>query len=321
MTRSKTGTEPVVHIAELTKSFRGHLGIGRQTAVEGLSLTVNPGEIFGLLGHNGAGKTTTLKMIVGLLRPDRGTVRIFGRPPTDAMARARIGFLPENPYFYDYLTAGEFLDFYARLHGVEPKARRRKVEGTLERVGLAGCGRTALRKLSKGMIQRLGLAQAILHEPSLAILDEPMSGLDPVGRRDVRDLILSLRESGRSVFFSSHILQDVEMICDRVAILVGGKLRAVGRLNTLVSRRILWFEVSIAGPIPASVPGERMSSSGEESLLRVNDVDDLGRVLTQVAECGAQVTSVWPRRETLEDLFLREVAREEPQPVARGARP
>jgi len=152
MTRSKTGTEPVVHIAELTKSFRGHLGIGRQTAVEGLSLTVNPGEIFGLLGHNGAGKTTTLKMIVGLLRPDRGTVRIFGRPPTDAMARARIGFLPENPYFYDYLTAGEFLDFYARLHGVEPKARRRKVEGTLERVGLAGCGRTALRKLSKGMI-------------------------------------------------------------------------------------------------------------------------------------------------------------------------
>ncbi len=319
MTSTGTVVEPVVHIAGLTKSFRGHLGIGRHTAVEDLGLTVGPGEIFGLLGPNGAGKTTTLKMIVGLLRPDRGTVRLFGKPPTDVAARARIGFLPENPYFYDYLTAEEFLDFYARLHGVGAGARRKKVEATLERVGLGGSARTALRKFSKGMIQRLGLAQATLHEPSLAILDEPMSGLDPVGRREVRDLILSLRESGRSVFFSSHILQDVEMICDRVAILAGGRLRAVGRLDTLVSRRILWFEVSVAGPIPASIPGERMSSSGGESLLRVADVEALRRVLTEVPLSGAQVTAVWPRRETLEDLFLREVAPEKPQPVGRGA--
>jgi len=321
MTTTGTTAEPVVQVAELSKTFRGHLGIGRHTAVDRLSLSVSPGEIFGLLGHNGAGKTTTLKMIVGLLRPDRGSVRILGRPPSDPRARARIGFLPENPYFYDYLSAEEFLDLYARLHGLAGRARRSRIEATLARVGLAGCGRTALRKFSKGMVQRLGLAQAILHEPALLILDEPMSGLDPVGRREVRDLILSLREAGHSVFFSSHILQDVEMICDRVAILVRGQLRALGRLDTLVSRRILWFEVSVAGPLPASLPGERMSSSGGETLLKVADVDDLTRVLSQAAHSGAQVTSVWPRRETLEDLFLREMAREEPRGVGQEIKP
>ncbi len=316
MTERRSEAEPVVCLAGLTKSFRGHLGIGRHTAVERLDLRVGRGEILGLLGHNGAGKTTTLKMIVGLLRPDGGSVRLFGRPPSDPAARARIGFLPENPYFYDYLTGEEFLDFYARLHGIPASMRRRKVARTLERVGLAGRERTALRKFSKGMIQRLGLAQAILHEPDLLILDEPMSGLDPVGRSGVRDLILSLRKAGQSVFFSSHILQDVEMICDRVAIVVNGRLRAVGRLDALVSRRILWFEVAVAGALPAAIPGERVSCSGEESLIRVADVDDLTRLLNAVARSGGQVTSVWPRRESLEDLFLREVARAEPETVS-----
>jgi ABC-2 type transport system ATP-binding protein len=302
------GNGSALRLEGLAKSFRGHLGIGRTPAVEALDLDVAPGRIFGLLGPNGAGKTTTLKMILGLIRPDRGTVRLFGKPPSDPWARARIGFLPENPYFYDYLTAEEFLDFYGRLHGMPREARRERVGHLLVRVGLEGRGRIPLRKFSKGMTQRLGLAQAILHEPDLLILDEPMSGLDPIGRREVRDLILEQRAAGRTVFFSSHILQDAEMICDRVAILVKGKVRFEGALDDLVSRKVLWYEVAIAGTPPAGLPGEVLSSAGAETLVRVADVDALARLLAAVQSSGAQVASLWPRRETLEDLFLREVA-------------
>src|SRR5215813_12297371 len=172
----------VIALSGLVKSFHGHLGIGRTVAVAGLDLTVEPGEIFGLLGPNGAGKTTTLKMMLGLLRPDRGAVRLFGLPPQDPAARTRLGFLPENPYFYDYLNPVEFLELYGRLHGLPKETRAAKIRSVLARVGLAGREKMALRKLSKGMIQRLGLAQAIQHDPDLVILDEPMSGLDPVGR-------------------------------------------------------------------------------------------------------------------------------------------
>src|SRR5260221_6663666 len=216
----------VIEIRGLRKAFRGHLGIGRTVAVDGLDLSVRTGEIFGLLGPNGAGKTTTLKMMLGLLRPDAGEIRLFGRPPQDVAARARLGFLPENPYFYDYLTAAEFLDLYGRLHGLDAADRKRRIASAITRVGLSGRERTALRKFSKGMTQRLGLAQAIQHDPELVILDEPMSGLDPIGRREVRDLILAQRAAGRTVFFSSHILQDAEMLCDRVAIVFKGQLRA-----------------------------------------------------------------------------------------------
>ena len=311
--------DPVVRLKGLGKSFRGHLGLGRTTAVEGLDLTVGPGEIFGLLGHNGAGKTTTIKMILGLLRPDRGSIELFGGPVTDPEVRARLGFLPESPYFYDYLTAGEFLDFYGRLRGIPRDERRRRVADTIERVGLSGKANVAARKFSKGMLQRLGLAQAIFHDPDLVVLDEPMSGLDPMGRREVRDLILALRDAGKSVLFSSHILQDVEMICDRVAILVRGRLRAIGKLETLVSRRVLWFEVAISGALPKPLPGTLVSASGAESLVQVPDVEVLTRLLLAATTCGAQVTSVWPRRESLEDLFLREVQRE-PEPVALARR-
>ena len=297
-----------IRLTGLAKSFHGHLGIGRTVAVEQLDLEVAPGQIFGLLGPNGAGKTTTLKMIMGLIRPDRGSVRLFGRPPSDPDARARVGFLPENPYFYDYLTAEEFLDFYGRLHGMPAGERHARVGELLSRVGLAGRERVPLRKFSKGMIQRIGLAQAILDEPDLLILDEPMSGLDPVGRREVRDLILSQRAAGRTVFFSSHILQDAEMICDRVAILVKGKVRFEGALEDLVSRKVLWYEVAVRGVPPGGLPAELLSSAGAESLLRVPDVEGLARVLASVQAEGGQVTSVWPRRETLEDLFMREVA-------------
>ncbi|HZN55511.1 MAG TPA: ABC transporter ATP-binding protein, partial [Candidatus Polarisedimenticolaceae bacterium] len=300
----------------LRKAFRGHLGLGRSVAVDGLDLRVGRGEIFGLLGPNGAGKTTTLKMMLGLLRPDAGSVRLFGLPPESVAARARIGFLPENPYFYDYLTPVEFLDLYARLHGIPAAERKPRIEQAIARVGLAGRERTALRKLSKGLIQRLGLAQAIQHDPDLVILDEPMSGLDPVGRREVRDLILGMRDAGKTVFFSSHILQDAEMLCDRVAIVFRGRLRAVGKLDDLVSHDAKWIEVGVRGGVPADVPGETTTAPDGTVRIKVRDVAELTRVLAAVPSAGGEVLSVWSRRETLEDLFLREIgnARSEERP-------
>ena len=299
----------VVEIEAVVKSFPGHLGIGRKTAVDGLTLGVAPGEVFGLLGPNGAGKTTTLKMLLGLLRPDRGRVLLFGRAPREAAARARLGFLPENPYFYDYLTAGEFLDFYGRLRRLPAATRRTTARAALERVGLRDHEGVPLRKFSKGMIQRLGLAQAIQHGPDLVILDEPMSGLDPIGRREVRDLILELRAAGTTVFFSSHILQDAEMLCDRVAILVAGKLRAEGRLADLVSRRIRAYEVEVVGDLPSPLEAAIVSVQGAEALVRVDAPERLPHVLRSLEQAGCRVESVVPRRETLEDVFLAEVGR------------
>ncbi len=307
MRRQDRESDDVIRIEGLAKSFRGHLGIGRTVAVDQIDLVVARGEIFGLLGPNGAGKTTTLKMMLGLTRPDRGRVHLFGMSPTDPRARARIGFLPENPYFYDYLSAEEFLDFYGRLQGIPAEARRARIADTLKRVGLAGRERLPLRKFSKGMTQRLGLAQAIQHDPELAILDEPMSGLDPIGRREVRDLILDLKASGKTVFFSSHILQDVEMICDRVAILKQGRLRSVGRLDEMIDRTVRWFEVTIRGPLPSGPEFDRLSHGGPDTLVRVPDVAALTRLLSACQESGGQVLSVWPRRDTLEDLFMREI--------------
>ncbi len=299
--------EPVVEVSGLTKSFKGHLGIGRTVALDGLNLTVGRGEIFGLLGPNGAGKTTTIKMLLSLLRPDRGRIRLLGGPPSDKRVKARIGFLPENPYFYDHLTAEEFLDFYARLQGIPAAERRELVLATLGRVGLAGKEGVALRKFSKGMVQRVGLAQAIQHDPELVILDEPMSGLDPIGRREVRDIILALRDAGRTVLFSSHILQDAELICDRVAILQQGRLRSEGPLEDLISKQVRWFEVSVRSADPSALPAESLASDGEHCLLRVDDMAQLTQLLVAVDRSGGQVTSLWPKRDTLEDLFLREV--------------
>jgi ABC-2 type transport system ATP-binding protein len=299
----------VIEIQGLRKSFSGHLGIRRTLAVDGLELSVRPGEIFGLLGPNGAGKTTTLKLLLGLLRPDSGVIRLFGRPPQDVDARRRLGFLPENPYFYDYLTAAEFLDLYGRLHGLSAADRKRRIASAIQRVGLSGREGTALRKFSKGMTQRLGLAQAIQHDPELVILDEPMSGLDPVGRREVRDLILAQRAAGKTVFFSSHILQDAEMLCDRVAIVFRGKLRAVGKLDELVSRNAKWIEVSVRGTVPSGIQGECSPAPDGTTLIRVDDVPALTKLLAAVPAVGGEVLSVWPRRETLEDLFLREIGR------------
>jgi ABC-2 type transport system ATP-binding protein len=223
-------------------------------ALRPLHLNVEEGEIFGFLGPNGAGKTTTLKMLMGLVFPTGGSARILGRDWRDPEVKAQIGFLPEQPYFYDYLTAHELLEYYGQLSGVVAKGRRQKIENVLQRVGLTDVKGVQLRKFSKGMLQRVGIAQAILHDPKLVFFDEPMSGLDPIGRRDVRDLMGQLKDEGKTVFFSTHILSDAEALCDRVAIVNKGELRGVGAVDELTSTVQGKIEVVWQGKqVPASI--------------------------------------------------------------------
>src|SRR6476661_6974360 len=219
-----------------------------------LSLAIEEGEVFGFLGPNGAGKTTTLKLLMGLIFPTAGTARILGMELDDPKMKAQIGFLPEQPYFYDYLTARELLEYYGQLSGVDPKQRSRKVDEVLQRVGLPDVGGVQLRKFSKGMLQRVGIAQAILHDPKVLFFDEPMSGLDPMGRREVRDLMEQLKHEGKTIFFSTHILSDAEALCDRVAILNNGELQGVGAVADLTSSVDCKVELLWQGPgVPASL--------------------------------------------------------------------
>lgn len=227
----------VIETEGLSKEFRVGFAMKRVLALDDLNLKVEEGEIFGYIGPNGAGKTTTLKIMMGLIYPTSGNVQIFGRDIKNINIKMDIGFLPEAPYFYDYLTTGEFLDFYGQLFGLGKKERRRRIEELLDMVDLRWVKDTQLRKFSRGMLQRIGIAQALINDPRLVILDEPMSGLDPVGRTKIRDVILRLKDEGKTVFFSSHILSDVEMICDRVGILVNGRLKEVGKLEELLGER------------------------------------------------------------------------------------
>jgi ABC-2 type transport system ATP-binding protein len=227
----------VITTEGLTKEFRVGFRMKRVLALDNLNLKVEEGEIFGYIGPNGAGKTTTLKIMMGLIYPTSGNVRIFGRDIKDINIKMDIGFLPEAPYFYDYLTAREFLDFYSQLFGLAKKERERRIEELLDMVDLRLVKDTQLRKFSRGMLQRIGIAQALINDPKLVILDEPMSALDPVGRTKIRDVILHLKDEGKTVFFSSHILSDVEMICDRVGLLVNGKLKEIGKLEELLGER------------------------------------------------------------------------------------
>src|SRR5438874_7202756 len=246
---------PAIEILGLEKIYK--VGFWRKQtrrALQPLHLTVEDGEIFGFLGPNGAGKTTTLKMLMGLVSPTAGTARILGKDWTDPEVKAQIGFLPEQPYFYDYLTAHELLDYYGQLSGVPGKDRKRRIEDVLQRVGLTDVKGVQLRKFSKGMLQRAGIAQAILHNPKLVFFDEPMSGLDPLGRREVRDLMEQLKLEGKTVFFSTHILSDAEALCDRVAIINKGELRGVGAVKDLTSTVQGKVEVIWQGTqIPASM--------------------------------------------------------------------
>ncbi len=280
-------------------------------AVRGISFEVRQGEIFGFLGPNGAGKTTTIKTLLGLIFPTKGSVRLFGAPVSDRAARRRVGFLPENPYLYQYLTPREILDLCGRLAGIDGAQRDRDTVAILRRVGLGSVMDRPLRRFSKGMLQRAGIAQALVGDPELLILDEPMTGLDPIGRKEVRDLILEERARGRTVMFSSHILSDVEMLCDRVAIVNRGELTAYGRLDELLRKEIRAVEIELQGGGDGlaaaidAVPGAKRSDLRDRVVVSVEGESRVDDVLAAALAHGARVHSVTPRRETLEDLFVR----------------
>ena len=290
-----------------------------KTALKPLTLTVPEGEVFGYLGPNGAGKTTTLKLLMGLIFPSGGSAKVLGADWRDPRVKAQIGFLPEQPYFYDYLTASELLDYYAQLSSVDARERSRRIPAVLSRVGLAESGHTQLRKFSKGMLQRVGIAQAIIHDPKLVFLDEPMSGLDPVGRREVRDLIQSLKDEGKTVFFSTHILSDAEALCDRVAVLHKGELRGVGVVQDLLARfsgkvEIIWDGPAALAAVQAL--GAECHSTGD-SIRAVLEQEQLDAAIDAIRRARGRLMSVTPVRASLEDYFLEQLAESAPAEVAR----
>ncbi len=300
-----------IRIDNLQKKFRlGFIPKTRQI-LKGITFSVREGEIFGYLGPNGAGKTTTIKCLLGLIHPDAGTIEIFGRPHFSPRSRQTLGFLPENPYFYDYLTAAEFLAFTADLFGLDRVEKGERIDRLLKLVGLERVAGLPLRKFSRGMLQRAGLAQALINDPKLVILDEPLGGMDPIGRKEIRDIIVRFKDEGKTVFFTSHILQDIEMICDRVAIIVGGRIVKEGALRDLVSERVLFTEVTISGLSPEAFRGlgESISAQGDRVLLKVYDESKVDEVLDLVHGQKGRLVSLSPRTETLEDIFVETVTR------------
>jgi ABC-2 type transport system ATP-binding protein len=305
--------ETVLRASALTKVYWGEIGRKPVTGLDRLDLEVREGEVFAFLGPNGAGKTTTLKLLTRLLLPTSGTAVLFGESLSSPRALARVGFLPEQPNLYGYLTGREFLDYIGRLFGFPGPERRRRADAALGAVGLADRADRAVRAFSRGMMQRLGMAQALINDPDLLILDEPLSALDPLGRKDMRDLILGLKGRGKTVFFSSHILSDAEAVADRVGILNRGRLVREGRLEDLLAETAGGVEVVYAprgkGPAPSELGGADASVSGARVLVRLAPGGDLPALLRRILECGAEVVSVAPQRGSLEDLFLREMGR------------
>jgi ABC-2 type transport system ATP-binding protein len=305
-------TDVVIRTSSLRKVYRTGFFRRAYVGLAGLDLEVRRGEVFGYIGPNGAGKTTTLKLLMGLNFPTSGTAEILGRPLGDTGVLARVGFLPERPYFYDYLTAAEFLGFYGQLHGMPSGRRRQRIEELLALVHLESARNVALRKFSKGMLQRIGLAQALINDPELVVLDEPSSGLDPMGRMLVRDVIRGLKERGTTVLFSSHVLSDVEQISDRVGIVAGGVLRQVGPVSELVADRVTGVEVMVSGLSPEAAaelgfgPGATLRAG--TTTWTVPDLDRANGLLRAALLRGGTVVDLSVRRETLEQLFLDEVA-------------
>ncbi|MBK8149018.1 MAG: ABC transporter ATP-binding protein [Acidobacteria bacterium] len=307
----------IIEIQDLTKDYE--LGFWKKRkvrALDGLNLEVSPGQIFGFLGGNGAGKTTTIKLLMSLIFPTRGNARILGHDISDTAMHSRIGYCPENPYFYDYLTARELMNYFGEIFGFDAAKRRRKTEELLTKVGLDEKDwDKQLRKFSKGMLQRVGLAQCLINEPEIVFLDEPMSGLDPIGRREIRELIAGLRNAGTTVFMSTHILSDIEALCDNVAILRRGKLAATGNLSDLLtsSGENQTFEIVVKG-VPAeefqsrtnSISGSLCSLKANGASIQVLSESDVPKVLSVVGETGGNLVSVQPVRQSLEELFVKE---------------
>ena len=303
----------VIRVENLTKVFVSDWKRQKVRAVDGLSFSVEEGEVCGFLGPNGAGKTTTLKILFGLLTPTSGTTSILGGDSGALDFRRDVGFLPENPYFYDYLTGEEFLNFYGCLFELSEAVRRERIASLLKLVDLERAAGLRLRKYSKGMLQRIGMAQALINDPKLLVLDEPQSGLDPAGRKQIRDLILEMRARGKTVLFSSHILSDAEMICDRVLIVHRGKLVATGRLDELLEARVREVEVRVEGLSPEAVGKLRakaasvIETAGQVQFVFAGEGDGMAGILATISAGGGRLRSLVPHRETLEDVFLREV--------------
>src|ERR1700723_2167484 len=317
---------PAIEIERLTKDYP--VGFWRKKmrrSLDHLSLQVEEGESFRFLGPNRAGKTTTMKLLMGLIFPTSGTARVRGRSINDVRMHREIGYMPEQPYFYDYLTARELLAYFARFFGFNAAERNERVARFLSLVGLAAAADVQLRKFSKGMLQRVGIAQAILHDPQVVFLDEPMSGLDPVGRREVRDIILELKNQGKTIFFSTHILSDAEMLCDRVSVLVGGKLQGVGAPRDIVSLEVhgmeILFEVQPSTQLPPEFAA-KATHTGDRYRIEVPEAD-LYPALEKLKSSQARILSVAPLRPSLEDYFMKMVARQKssapaPEPIATG---
>jgi ABC-2 type transport system ATP-binding protein len=296
-----------LEIQGLAKSYP--VGFWRKTlkpALHPLHLTINEGETFGFLGPNGAGKTTTLKLLMGIIFPTSGSAEILGRPYLDPEVRKQIGFLPEQPYFYDYLSATELLDYYAQLSGMSAEERRKRVPALLERVGLADAGKKHLRKFSKGMLQRVGIAQSMVHDPKILFLDEPMSGLDPIGRREIRELIQDLKDQGKTIFFSTHILSDAEALCDRVAVIHKGELRGVGVVEELKSESGDKSEVVWQGAHALSAATSLVSEHhvAVDTVRAITSSGNLDLLLEKLRQQRARLISVTPLQGTLEDYFV-----------------
>jgi ABC-2 type transport system ATP-binding protein len=315
-----------IRVDALTKHYTSGFWRPRPyVALDALTLQVHQGEVFGFLGPNGAGKTTTLKLLMRLIFPTSGSAEILGKPLGDIAVKRRIGYLPENPYFYDHLTAEELLEYFAGLFGLD--SRRARAQRLLDEVGIGAERRLQLRKFSKGMLQRVGIAQALINEPELVFFDEPMSGLDPIGRREIRELILRLRDRGCTVFFSSHVLSDAETLCSRVAMLAGGRLVAVDSLRELNAFRIRGWEVVVSGMTDANLQQltrdaiiVRSTRLGEERhAVEVPPSTTPEAVLPALTSGGAHVVSLQPLRDTLEDLFIQKVRGAETRRGVEGA--
>lgn len=304
--KNRDMADPTIQIENLSKEYPyGFLSLKKKKSLESLTMQVENGEVFGFLGPNGAGKSTTIKLLMRLIFPTSGTAHILGKSIEDVSMHQNIGYLPEQPYFYDYLTAAELLDYFARFHKLTEADRRERVERMLKKVGLETAKKIQLRKYSKGMLQRVGLAQAILHDPQVVVLDEPMSGLDPLGRREVRDIILELKKDGRTVLFSTHILSDAEMLCDRVGVIVGGKLRGVGTPGEMVGIQSqgmeVLFELGAGGkdfPLLA-----RAAKTGERYRVKVSESELYG-ALDELKYAGARILAVAQLKPTLEEFFM-----------------
>jgi len=298
-----------LEIKNLKKTFKSNFLIKQYHVLKDITLSVEKGEVYGFLGPNGAGKTTTIKCILGLIFPDAGEITLLGQPANTSESKKKLGFLPEQPYFYDYLTPVELLTFTGMLFGIPKQQLAKKTQELIRLVGLEGKENIKLRKFSKGMVQRIGLAQTLVHDPELLILDEPFSGLDPIGRKELRDIIFSLKEAGKTIFFSSHILQDMELMVDRVGIILAGTTRKEGKLSDLISLSVHDYEIAFTGLSEQLLKDNHLAYTPRDKdyIVRADTQQESNRIIGIINRGGGNILSVTPSKMTLEDIFLKEI--------------